>query len=755
MDVGTFTSECEKVGAFSSARKYKLSGPSVYLCVVPVIIEWQGKQIKTYAFLDQRSTHSFCDIGIVNELGITGRKQSISLQTLATSNKSYEGLSFDLNISDLKGKEKLNLSKVLSIDEIPIQPNAIPLNKDLSKLSYLHDVTFDTIPGGTVGLLLKADNPELFLPSSTRKGPRGLLSAILTPLGWSLLGPSLTPSFTVNCSVNFTRCNEPSEVALVKQLWETDFQNGTSVLDTPNSKEDRAALQLLTNSVEVQNDHYQLPLLWKPGNVELPNNLVVAKQRLSSLKRKFTKDDDFRGKYTKVISFYLQQGIAQEVPHEHLNNYTGATWYLPHHAVTNLHKPDKVRVVFDCAAKYKGTSLNDNLIRGPDLMNSLIGVLMRFCKERVALVADVEAMFVKPSHVDALRFLWWPNGKIDQEPVVHRMLVHIFGAKSLPTCANFALKQTAAEFGNLFEPNMSEIVNKHFYVDDCLVSLPSVAEAVTTQTQFCDLLSKRGFRLRKWLSNSSEVLDQIPEAECYKALQSYSFPENVSERVLGVHWDVEKDIFTFNVNLREFSNTKRVVLSTIASLYDPLGFVCPIVLEPKLRFQQLCRQKFGWDVSISDPELEKSQRWLNRLQELSHVQIPRCFTPKNLKALKSIEIRNFADASSYAYAACSYFRLVDTDDNIFCAFVIAKSRLAPIKAVSIPRWELTAAVLAVRLNALVKGELNFDVCQSYFWIDSTAALLSILNRSKRFRQIDSLSLNNPVTPASGIFYLLN
>ena len=103
VDVGTSTTECEKVEAFSSTRKYKLSGPSVYLCVVPVIIEWQGKQIKTYAFLDQGSTHSFCDIGIVNELGITGRKQSISLQTLATSSKSYEGLSFDFKYIGFKG----------------------------------------------------------------------------------------------------------------------------------------------------------------------------------------------------------------------------------------------------------------------------------------------------------------------------------------------------------------------------------------------------------------------------------------------------------------------------------------------------------------------------------------------------------------------------------------------------------------------------------------------------------------------------
>ena len=205
MDVGTSTSESGKAGAFSSACKHKLFGPSVYLCVVPVIIKWQGKQTRIYAFLDQESTHSFCYIGIVNELRITGRKQSISLQILATPCKSYEGLSFDLNISDLKAKGRLNLSKVLSIVEIPIQPNAIPRNKGLSKLSCLNDVTFDIIPGGTVGLLLGADNPELSHLSSTRKGPRGLSSALLTPLGWSFLGPSLSPSLTINCALNCTR----------------------------------------------------------------------------------------------------------------------------------------------------------------------------------------------------------------------------------------------------------------------------------------------------------------------------------------------------------------------------------------------------------------------------------------------------------------------------------------------------------------------------------------------------------------------
>ena len=125
------------------------------------------------------------------------------------------------------------------------------------------------------------------------------------------------------------------------------------------------------------------------------------------------------------------------------------------------------------------------------------------------------------------------------------MLVYILAAKFSPTFANFASKQTAAEFGHLlFKPNMSEIVNQHFYVDDNLVSFPSVAEAVTAQTQLCALLSKWGFRLRKWLSNSSEVLDQILGTERSRTLETYSSPEDISERVLGVHWDTEKDIFT-------------------------------------------------------------------------------------------------------------------------------------------------------------------------------------------------------------------
>ena len=243
------------------------------------------------------------------------------------------------------------------------------------------------------------------------------------------------------------------------------------------------------------------------------------------------------------------------------------SWYLPHHPVINPHK-SKIRVVFDCAAKTCNTSLNDKLVRGPDLMNSLIGVLIRFRKELVVLVADVEQMFhqvkVHPEHRDALRFLWWPNGDLDQAPVPYQMTVHIFGAKSSPCCVNFCLRQTAVEFGHLFEPGISQIVQDSFYVDDCLVSLPTIQEAISAQRGLRELLAKRGFRLRKWITNSEEVLRCIPESERATISQAHPLDETTNERLLGMLWKLKEDAFTFTADLpKKTVDSPRHAISTI------------------------------------------------------------------------------------------------------------------------------------------------------------------------------------------------
>ena len=162
--------------------------------------------------------------------------------------------------------------------------------------------------------------------------------AIETPVGWSLLDSSLSPSFNTNCYVNFIRKRDESVEQLVQDMWEADFQRGTGVLDVPNSSKDREAFHKLTSSIKTtDNGHYQLPLLWKQEKISLPNNLNLAKQRLSSLNAKLSKDPTLKKKYTEVVKSYLSKGYAKQVDCDALNEQSKIAWYLPHHPVINPH----------------------------------------------------------------------------------------------------------------------------------------------------------------------------------------------------------------------------------------------------------------------------------------------------------------------------------------------------------------------------------------------------------------------------------
>ena len=185
------------------------------------------------------------------------------------------------------------------------------------------------------------------------------------------------------------------------------------------------------------------------GSPNFPNNRKMAERRLISLQRRLMKDPRLKEKYRNVIEDHLKKCYAAKVHEENQKSEsestTGRIWYLSHHPVFHAQKPDKVRVVFDCAAKFEDTTLNDQLLHGPDLTNTLIGVLIRFCQEPVALTSDIEAMFhkvrVNSQDSEALRFLWWPDADVSKPPQDYSMQVHLFGATSSPSCANFGLRE--------------------------------------------------------------------------------------------------------------------------------------------------------------------------------------------------------------------------------------------------------------------------------------------------------------------------
>ena len=205
------------------------------------------------------------------------------------------------------------------------------------------------------------------------------------------------------------------------------------------------------------------------------------------------------------------------------------------------------------------------------------------------------------------------------------------------------------------------------------------------------------------------------------------------DRILGIQWKVKEDQFTFNVRIPDKTFTRREILSTIASLYDPLGFVAPVQLEAKRLLQTLSKQNLGWDEPIRENELGRWKSWLKNLVELNKIEVFRCLKSTEFGRVVSIQLHHFADASSYGYGACSYLRFLDHRGSIqHLSFLIGKSRLTLMKSVSIPRLELTAAVLAAKLDELVRKELDFSLDFSFFWIDSTSVLYCIKNYTKRF-----------------------
>ncbi|KAK3704537.1 hypothetical protein QZH41_006331 [Actinostola sp. cb2023] len=285
-------------------------------------------------------------------------------------------------------------------------------------------------------------------------------------------------------------------------------------------------------------------------------------------------------RYKDVINDHLKKGHARQVIEEPKEKDNPSVWYLPHHPVCNPQKPEKVRVVFDCAAKWQGTSLNDQLFQGPDLTNKLIGVLTRFREEPIAVAADVEGMFlqvrVDPKDCNMLRFLWWPEGELDKRPAEFQMLVHLFGATSSPSCSNFALRRTADDNQSEFDPEVTNTVHRNFYVDDCLKSTCTVEGAKRIASELSKLLRQGGFRLTKWMSNKKEVLNAIPEAERAKNVKKLDFETFPTERALGVQWDVEEDLLGFKTQVKE--KTSYEAWDTISHVFRirPAGNCIPI-----------------------------------------------------------------------------------------------------------------------------------------------------------------------------------
>ena len=394
------------------------------------------------------------------------------------------------------------------------------------------------------------------------------------------------------------------------------------------------------------------------------------------MKRKFSKDSRLYQEYTNFMNDVISKNYARKVPADRPTPKKGKVWYLPHHAVYHPRKPDKVRVVFDCSARFDGVSLNDKLLQGPVLTSSLTSVLVRFRQEPYAFIGGIESMFyqvqVPEDQCDFVRFLWWPEGDVYKELEEYQMNVHIFGAVSSPSCSNFALRRAADDYEDKVGVETADILRRNFYVDDCLRSEKTEDMAVKRIRDIVHTCAHGGFHLTKFTSNSRRVLQNIPVQERAKELRSLDLNSDCLpiERALGVHWTVQSDSIGFRITIKDRPLTRRGILSTVGSIYDPLGMAAPALLPGKKILQDLCKEKIDWDDEIPEEYCHRWEQWKGSLQLLEKFAMNRCLKPTNFGNVVSRQVHSFSDASSTGYGQVSYLRQENDRGDVHCAFLI-------------------------------------------------------------------------------------
>ncbi|XP_060078384.1 uncharacterized protein LOC132557875 [Ylistrum balloti] len=452
----------------------------------------------------------------------------------------------------------------------------------------------------------------------------------------------------------------------------------------------------------------------------------------SSLRKNPVKREHF----VKFMERILTSGHAEVVPPVADDS---EVWYLLLFGVYHPKKVDQIRVVFDSSCKYEGISLNNVLMQGPDLMNRLDGVLLRFRKETVAVVADIQQMFfgfyVDECHRDYLRFFWHADNDVDQPLIEYRMCEHVFGNSPSPAVATYGLRRCVEDCGNPCDVDLQEFVTRNFYVDDGLMSFPTVTEAVDVLKKAQRALLEGGnLKLHKIASSSEEVMSQFPAADLAKTLEplDLTHDELPLHHSLGMAWELSTDTFTYNTSENQKPFTKRGLLSTVNGIFDPLGFLAPIIIRGKIIMRDAVNEANGWDDPLL-PHTEKVWRsWTEQLSKLCDIHIPRCFLTVSFSKCVTRTLHIFSDASELAVAACAFLRGVNEDGEVFTGFVFGKSKVAPKHGHTIPRLELCAAVLATEIGEMLSEQLDIPLDHLRYYTDSRIVLGYLSNERRRF-----------------------
>ncbi|XP_043463826.1 uncharacterized protein LOC122499504, partial [Leptopilina heterotoma] len=691
-----------------------------------IVVGPKGKVTYARALLDQGSESSFISEALVQLLELPKLHTHTPLSGIGDSAAGTARSMTQVTVrsvieSDFQVEaEMLVLPRVTS--SLPSHEANVDLGRELFPGVTWADPEFHVRQ--KVDIVLGGDLYGQLLRPGLKKSATSKLVAQNTVLGWIVSGPmeevaSRRAEVVRACiPVRVLHCTAGEKLDLALQsFWA--LEEVPVPIKRLKPEDENCERQYQDTHFRDSQGRYVVKLPLKP---DLP--LVGAESRslalgsLSNIQRRFIRDSKLCQSYNAFMEEYERLGHMSRVPPSEIHRPDA--WYLPHHAVvqeTSLNW--KLRVVFDASRSTReGHSLNSYLFTGPPLQTDLSLVLLNWRRYRFVFTADIVKMFrqilVRPDDQDFQRIVWTPKDAV--EPVDYRLNTVTYGTACAPYLAIRTLAQVAHDEGQRF-PLGARCLLSETYVDDTFAGADDLDSAVRKRIELIELLGSAKIELNKWAANHPQLL---PESA--RPIAEKQIDEDKAVKTLGVQWVPSQDEFRFTAAGLEglaSAHTKRSILSNISRLFDPLGWLAPVTVTAKILMQDMWILKCEWDSPLP---AEIRERWYEYCKSLSALPLLSVTRWLGGTAASSYQVHGFSDASSRAYAAVVYLRLDQGNGNFRVSLLAAKSKVAPVKTVSIPNLELCGAALLVRL---IRHLIGLDFLQGlpiFAWSDSQVVL---------------------------------
>ena len=711
-------------------------------------------KLSVNAMWDSGATVSMITFQKAQILGLNGLKARINIVKVGGQKETIETELYDVPLYDMNGQPEI--FKAYGIEQISSSIESANITEVTRLLSI--DTSEIKRPIGEVDMLIGFEYAG-FHPEKVNNN--GHLLHLKNKFGSCIGGSHITIEEKTNLVI------QEAEVCHV-QIRIEDFYESESLGIRCNPRcggckcgecavggkqytiQEERELAIIDDGLTLENQKWTAKYPWKKDPSDLPNNYPAALAMLRSTERRLKKDEKQAQTYCEQIQDMITRGVARKLSEVELKSYSGPIHYVSHHEVM---KPDSAstpcRIVFNSSANYMGQNLNEFWLKGPDLLNNLLGVLLRFRENVVGFVGDVRKMYhsVQISEIDqhTHRFLW-RNLEENRKPDTYVITAVSFGDKPAGAIASLALRKTA-ELSEEKNPVASGIIKRNAYMDDILGSEVNTEEVQQMTRNIDSILSKGGFHIKEWIM-TSDVKNSTKDLFKYNDKS-----EECTSKVLGVVWDTVTDQLYYKAKLNfsekkrklrsnpdlelsqikeEFPKdlTRRMVLSQVNGIYDPIGLLCPFVLKAKILLRDITSVGAGWDEPLPEEVRAKWLSFFTEMFNLNAIAFPRSLTPLN--AIREPVLVIFSDASKLAFGACAYIRWKTKVNKFESRLIMAKSRLAPKKELTMPRLELNAAVMSSRMYEFIMKEMTFSFERQFFIVDSEIARAMIQKESYGF-----------------------